>query len=90
MKNQNLSTLIEYAYRHVKYYHELFNKIGIDASLIQSSEDLIKIPILKKDTIQEQMTDFISDEYQKFPKRKCSNKKNIRVYRKISENILGL
>ena len=68
MKNQNLSTLIEYAYRHVKYYHELFNKIGIDASLIQSSEDLIKIPILKKDTIQEQMTDFISDEYQKFPK----------------------
>ena len=68
MKNQNLSALIEYAYRHVKYYHELFDKIGIDPSSIQSSEDLIKIPILKKDTIQEQMTDFISDEYQKFPK----------------------
>jgi len=51
LQNNRLNRIIQHAYDNVPYYHQLFNKIGIKPSDIQTKEDLQKIPILTKEII---------------------------------------
>jgi len=44
-----LKYLVEYAYKNVPYYTELFNKEGITPNDIKTLEDIKKIPILTKE-----------------------------------------
>ena len=48
-----LKELLEYAYQNVPYYSKLFNILGILPSDIRSFDDLMKIPVLTKETARE-------------------------------------
>lgn len=66
--SSKLAKLLIYASENVAYYKELFEKNNIDPKKITTREDLERIPILTKSIVQKRHDDFISEEYQKYPK----------------------
>jgi phenylacetate-CoA ligase len=63
LQNRKLSKLVHYAVGNVAYYRNLFEELGLVPNDIRSSDDLIKLPILKKETIRENPSLFISNEF---------------------------
>jgi phenylacetate-CoA ligase len=59
-----LRNLVSHAEQHVPYYRELFEKIGLTASSIQSLVDLQRIPFLTKPIIRNNLEHFKSDKAQ--------------------------
>lgn len=60
-----LNALVNHAYHHIPYYHNLFINAGIvddDKIALQSLEEFSKIPILTKDIIREQKEYLYSDD----------------------------
>lgn len=51
-QDEQLRSMIVHAYRSVPYYRELFDSQGLMPADIQSSEDLVKLPILTKQTLR--------------------------------------
>ena len=66
LQNARLRLIIEHAYHHVPYYRELFDDNRIKPTDIQSTKDLIHIPVLTKDIIRERFDDLIADNSKKF------------------------
>lgn len=64
-KNESLRKLISYSYDHVRYYRELFDRIGLHPSDIKDEKDLAKIPFLTKELLVENRDKMISDEFDK-------------------------
>lgn len=62
-KRDSLCRLIAYANKHVPYYRELFDSIGLSSSDIQNESDLYKIPFLTKELLVLNRDRLISDEY---------------------------
>lgn len=61
-----LRKLIHHSYRHVAYYREMFDKLGMGPSDIQKIEDLQKLPFLDKQTIRQNLYfDLMSDNHNK-------------------------
>lgn len=60
-RDKQLQKMIAHCYHHVPYYHQLFDKMGIDYRSIQKLEDLAVLPILNKKIVQEHYKDFIAD-----------------------------
>lgn len=58
-QNKRISWIVEYAYKNTPYYTQLFDKLKIDYTTINSLEDLKKIPILNKDDILENYNLFL-------------------------------
>lgn len=56
-QNERLRLLIEHAYNHVPYYHDLFDRLGIRPSDIRVKEDLARLPILTKTIIKQEGTE---------------------------------
>ncbi|MFA5294497.1 MAG: phenylacetate--CoA ligase family protein [Methanoregulaceae archaeon] len=62
---QRLRALFLHAYHHTRYYHQIFDQIGIiqddyvDLALIK------EIPVLTKEIIRKNFNELISDDYQK-------------------------
>jgi phenylacetate-CoA ligase len=56
-----LKKLIQTAYDHSRYYHELFDKIGLKPGDVKSMKDLEQIPPLTKAIIQERYDDILLD-----------------------------
>ena len=50
-QEKKLAEIVQYAYRNVPYYHDLFDRLGIVPEKIQTIKDLKQIPILSKRTI---------------------------------------
>ncbi len=63
-----LQKLVTYAYDQVAYYHDLFDKLGIRPEEISTAEDLTRIPVSTKDMMQQNISDFVAKEYQRYPK----------------------
>lgn len=63
---QRLIALVDYAYRHVPYYHTLFDKHGIAPKDICTLADFRKIPTLHKDDVVANHEALKSDEFAKF------------------------
>ncbi|MFC2153000.1 phenylacetate--CoA ligase family protein, partial [Bacteroidota bacterium] len=65
-QNKQLRKLITHSYKYVKYYHELFDKLGLKPEDIRTKEDLHKIPILTKEDIKrEGLENFTSTAFSK-------------------------
>lgn len=58
-----LCRLIEYSYEHVPYYRDLFRRLDLSPSDIQTVSDLNKIPFLTKELLVNNRDRLISDEY---------------------------
>ena len=62
-QDSKLKELISYSYEHVPYYRRVMDERGLTPYDIQTSNDLIKLPILTKDIINKNFSDLLSDEY---------------------------
>jgi phenylacetate-CoA ligase len=62
-QNEKLRRLIRHAYNTVPYYNRLFNDIGIRPDDVQTSKDLVKIPVLTKKSIKNNFHHLISTDY---------------------------
>src|SRR5262249_6552696 len=57
---QRLRAVLDACYRYVPYYQKLFWEYDFDPHHIQSTEDLKRLPVLKKDTVRAKLADFCS------------------------------
>ena len=53
IQNEKLVKQVKYVYDNVKYYRDLMDKKGVKPEDIQSTDDLYKLPFLKKDDLRE-------------------------------------
>lgn len=58
--DKKLKKILLDAYENVPYYHNLFSGMDIDVYSINSYEDFQKIPLLNKEILKNNQTDFIS------------------------------
>lgn len=66
LQNERLSKLVRYAYDNVPYYHRIFQEQGLKPEDMETSEDLVKLPILTKQLIRNNFSDLVAQD---FPKR---------------------
>jgi len=57
-QEKQLRAMIQFAYRNVPYYHELFKTLNLKPDDIRTIEDLEKLPILTKDIIRKNWDKF--------------------------------
>ena len=62
-QNKNIHKIVDYAYRHVSFYHEKFKEYGINPDDVRTQEDLSKLPIIRRRELQENANSIISDEF---------------------------
>lgn len=62
-KEKKIKEILEYAYRHTKFYKRFFDEYGVTPSDFQTIEDLSKFPVLTKDVVRENWKEMISFEY---------------------------
>lgn len=65
-----LKSIIEYAYKNIPYYHELFEEIEFHPDQFKTIKDLKKIPYLTKEIVRENQDKILSQTF---------NKTNIKV-----------
>lgn len=66
LQEARLRALIKHAYRHVSYYRDRLDRLGIDPNEIQSVDDLQRLPALTKDVIRKNLHfDLLSDAHDK-------------------------
>ena len=73
LSNQNnqlekLNKILTHAYNHIPYYHKLFNDLNLVSNkkiILNSLDDIQKIPFLTKDIIREEEKNLYADDYQK-------------------------
>ena len=60
LQNIRIKEIVAYAAATVPYYQKLFRETGIDPQKISQVEDLEKLPILDKETVRKDPTQFVS------------------------------
>jgi len=53
-----LKRIIQYAYQHTKAYRDLYDGAGVAPTSIQTLHDIVKLPILEKETVREHLEAF--------------------------------
>jgi len=53
LQNRKLRAIVKHAYEKIPYYHKLFSSVNLSPEDIRTKEDLVKIPITSRKTIQE-------------------------------------
>lgn len=56
-------SMVEYAYKHCKFYHEYYNSVGFNPSMLKDEKDWQLVPIVEKQMIRDHIDDFISNEF---------------------------
>ncbi len=62
---KRLHSLLSHAYSNVPYYHKIFNKLGLTPDSIKTVNDLIRLPILTKADVRNNIDDMIAKNYKK-------------------------
>lgn len=63
IKNNSFKNIIGYSYENVPYYKRTIDELGLSLQDFQSLEDIVKLPILTKDVLRENLQDFVSISY---------------------------
>ncbi len=61
--NKKLQQIIQHAYNHVPYYHNMFDKLKLTPFDIQSPSDLQKLPISRKSDILSHINEVKADNF---------------------------
>ena len=64
-QDESLRKLIHHSYHTVPYYRKIFKERGIVPEDIRSTEDLLKLPVISKETIINNFNDFVSSKNKK-------------------------
>ena len=59
---EQLRNILNFAYKNIPYYTDLFNKVDFDCSQFSSFDDMNKIPVLTKNIIRENFDKLISNQ----------------------------
>jgi len=62
LQNRRLRALIRHAYEHVPYYRRLFSNHGLRPHDIQTTQDLVKLPILTRDDVRQHFNELTSTD----------------------------
>jgi phenylacetate-CoA ligase len=62
-REKRIRHIVKYAFEHVLFYHEEFQRANILPDDIKTIDDLNKIPIIGKKDLQQNVNRFISDEF---------------------------
>lgn len=62
---QKFKDLVNYAYEHVPYYKEAYDRVGVSPRDIQTRADVEKLPIIDKRIVKDNAERFFSDECDK-------------------------
>ena len=62
---QRLLVMIRHAAQHVPYYRNLFKEHGVRADEIQSPQDFLRVPVLRKATLQQKLNELIAEDRDK-------------------------
>ncbi|MBD3202968.1 hypothetical protein GF327_01630 [Candidatus Woesearchaeota archaeon] len=65
IQKNRIQTLVKHAYKHVPYYRKLFDKNNINYKDIRLKKDLLKIPVLTKEDIQQNLEKLKANNYKK-------------------------
>lgn len=60
---QRIQQLISDSARYVRHYRNSFGRLGVDPESIWTQEDLIKLPLLDKQTVRANPLDFVDSRY---------------------------
>lgn len=60
-RDKQIQHMVEHCYYHVPYYHNLFDKLGIDYKNIKTLDDLKLLPILTKDIVRNHGKELTAD-----------------------------
>lgn len=63
LQNKNLKVIINEAYNFVPYYHKIFRSLNLKPQDIRIKEDLKKLPIITKEDIRKNWSEFISKKF---------------------------
>lgn len=69
-QNARLRDFLTHAYLHTRYYHNLFDEMGIKPEEIQGEEDLAKLPIIDKHIVNAHYDELVPDNLSCFRYRK--------------------
>lgn len=64
-RDAKLRKMVHHCYDTVPYYHKLFNDGGINPKSIKTIDDLVVLPVLTKQTINENQSEFVSSAFTK-------------------------
>ncbi len=62
-QNRKVQEIVRYAFENVPFYHEKFLKSGIKPDDVKSVQDLNKLPIIRREELQENSGKLISNEF---------------------------
>jgi phenylacetate-CoA ligase len=66
LQRKRLRFLLEHAFRSVPFYHRVFRARGLRPSDIKSKDDLVRLPIVTKDAVRNNVQDFLSRSFRRF------------------------
>lgn len=69
MQMKRLRLLLEHAYANVPYYHRVFKEKSLRPTDIKSLKDLVKLPVLEKETIRRNFSAFLARNYMEYAPR---------------------
>lgn len=58
---RKLQELIAYSYENVRYYKNLFNRLGLNPKDFRTLDDIRKMPVLTKEEVRSHSSEFISE-----------------------------
>lgn len=59
---KKIVSIIDYAYNHVKFYHQLYHEHGFEPGDLKSWKDFELLPYIDKETVKKYEEEFYSDE----------------------------
>ncbi len=61
-----LRAIVRHAAQHVPHYQRQFRELGLSPEDIECAEDLKRLPLLSRDTVREDGSLFLADDYQSY------------------------
>jgi len=65
LQQKKLRALLKHAYENVPYYHKVFRELGLKPEDIKTANDLIKLPFLTKENVQNNIDKLVAKNYNK-------------------------
>jgi len=66
IQEEKLKSLIWHAYNNVPYYHRIFKQRNLTPSDVKKVEDLEKLPIITKNDMRNDISNFVARNYQEY------------------------
>ena len=65
-QEKELQKFVKHAYEHTVYYRNLFDSLGLTPEDIHDKRDLVKIPVITKEIVNENYNSLIPDNLSSF------------------------